>query len=180
MTVSKLDQAFTQVTQIDTFCAFCARLPLPPVTMPPDAVRAAGLDPDIWHGLGIVGLWAALDAFTERGHQRPSGTRLVDWLTCDAHVPHLPSDLAKAVRELDDMRNLYAHNFGGLADDVYFARQRNVFKRGESYRLSSDTGSSLTASPPGTPSSFGSQRLTLTLDDLQFYIKKVHAILRIF
>lgn len=164
MAVSILDQALTQVRQIETFCDFCDRLPLPPVTMPPDAVRAAGLDPDIWHGLGIVGLWATLDAFMERRHQRPSGTGWADWLTSS-----LPSHLADAVRELDDMRHLYAHNFGGVADATYFQhRQRNVFKPKPKvpYRLSSGTGSS-----------FDGQRLTLTRDDLRFYIAKIRAIL---
>jgi hypothetical protein len=166
MAVSILDQALTQVEHINTFCDFSDRLPPPPAGIPPDPLRAAGLDPDIiWHGLGIVGLWAALDAFTERRQQqqRPSGTGWADWLTSS-----LPSHLADAVRELDDMRHLYAHNFGGVADAKYFQRPRNVFKQKPKcpYRLSSGTGSS-----------FDGQRLTLTRDDLRFYIAKVCAIL---
>ena len=159
MAVSTLDQARTQVKQICTFCDFCDRLPLPPVTMPPDAVRAAGLDPDIWHGLGVVGLWAALDAFAARCS--PS-TSWADWRT------RLPQDLADAVCELEDMRNLYAHNFGGVADDVYFSPKfkRYMFKQGVPHLLSSGTGSS-----------FDGQRLTLALADLRFYIEKVSAIL---
>ena len=166
---TELNQALTQVRQIGTFCDFFDRLdlPLPPFPITQDPVRAAGLNRDIWHGLGIVGLWAALDAFRERRHpQAPGGKRRVGWLTS-----HLPQDLAAAVRELEDIRHLYAHNFGGVADDKYFRAgpqyKRYVFKQDCSHRLSSDTGSS-----------FDGKCLTLALDDLRFYISQVEAILR--
>lgn len=99
---AELDQALAQLAALETFCRFSQRLPMPPVTMPPDAVRAAGLDPDVWHGLGIVGIWAAVDAFAERrGHHR-------------SELPKVLSPrLKRAWLEIDDLRHLYAHNFGG-------------------------------------------------------------------
>jgi hypothetical protein len=48
----------------------------------------------------------------------------------------------------------------------YFERQRNVLKQGVPYWLSSNTGSS-----------FDGQRVTLTRDDLRFYIEQVRDIL---
>ena len=81
-------QALRQLDQIESFCDLCDRLPMPPVTLPADAVRAAGLDPDIWHGLGIVSLWATIDAFAERTQPKKVSGRLVDRLS-----PDLPSKL---------------------------------------------------------------------------------------
>ncbi len=49
---------------------------MPPVTLPHDPVGAAGLDPRVWYGLGLVGVWAAIDAFRER--RAPSGTKPED------------------------------------------------------------------------------------------------------
>lgn len=63
------------------------------------------------------------------------------------------------------MRDLYAHNFGGVADATYFRRQRHFFRSGMAYTLSSGQ-------------SFDGQWLQLTLDDLKFYIDKGKSILK--
>lgn len=153
-------QALKQLDQIESFCDFCDRLPLPPVTLPPDPVRAAGLDPDIWHGLGIVALWAAIDAFVERklppGISRPP----VNGLSC-----YLPPNLDLIAKELDDMRHLYAHNFAGVADTTYFERHRNCFQASTPYSLSSGNR-------------FDGHQLTLTLSDLKHYIQHTRDILK--
>lgn len=160
--MTRSSQALRQLDQIESFCDLCDRLPMPPVTLPADAVRAAGLDPDIWHGLGIVGLWATIDAFAESTQPKKVSGRLVDRLS-----PELPSKLDQIAKELDDMRNLYAHNFAGVADDTYFKPQftRNCFKASIPYTLTSGNR-------------FDGQQLTLTLNDLKHYIQHTREILK--
>jgi hypothetical protein len=45
-----------------------------PVSMPP-SVGSLGFDTPLWVGLGIVGLWAALDGFAERAKPKKAGMR---------------------------------------------------------------------------------------------------------
>jgi hypothetical protein len=156
--MTELSQALNQVNQIESFCNLCDRLPMPPVSMPPDPLRAAGLDPDIWHGLGIVGLWATIDAFSERKDKAHGG--LVERLF---RAP-LPQQLIHVAEELHDMRMLYAHNFAGVADNGYFARSRYCFKANISYDLTSGNR-------------FDGKQLTLTLNDLKHYIAQTKEIL---
>ena len=154
-------QALRQLDQIESFCDLCDRLPMPPVTLPPDPVRAAGLDPDIWHGLGIVALWAAIDAFVER--RQPPGVSggFVNRLS-----RYLPPNLDQIAKEIDDMRNLYAHNFAGVADATYFNnRPRSCFQASIPYTLTSGNR-------------FDGQQLTLTLNDLKHYIRHTREILK--
>ena len=120
---------------------------------------AQGLHPDIWHGLGIVGLWATIDAFAERENQVAG--RLVDRLSTA-----LPPNLDAVAKELDDIRNLYAHNFACVADATYFnAKPRNCFKANILYPLTSGNR-------------FDGQQLTLTLNDLKHYILHTREILK--
>lgn len=130
---------------------------MPPVTMPPDPVRAAGLEPEIWHGLGIVGLWAAIDAFVERRQPERRRGPLAVRLRAE-----LPKD--RGLAELEDMRHLYAHNFGGLADEEYFASATRYVLVPSGYTLASGTR-------------FDGTMLVLTLDDLRFYIAETRRIL---
>ena len=159
--MTELEQALRQLQQIESFCIFCDRLPIPPVTLPPNPVRAAGLDPDIWHGLGLVGLWAALDAFTER---RPGYSKSIS--LSNRLSRKLPANLERILKELEDMRHLYAHNFAGIADAQYFKpnRKRHCFQRNTTYHLRSGAY-------------FDGRRLALTLEDLRFYIKHTRDIL---
>jgi hypothetical protein len=78
---SLLDQALLQVEHVKSFCNFTIVLNIedqerrPPAhlvdvrsgpTLRPDPLLRRTFDPEIWHGLGVVGLWAAIDAFRER------------------------------------------------------------------------------------------------------------------
>ena len=159
--MTELEQALRQLQQIESFCILCDRLPMPPVTLPPDPVRAVGLDPDIWHGLGLVGLWAALDAFTERQPGYSHSLSLSNRLS-----GKLPADSEQIIKELEDMRHLYAHNFAGIADAQYFnpERKRNCFKPNTTYHLKSGA-------------CFDGGRLALTSEDLSFYIEHTREIL---
>ena len=159
MTPRQIDRtlALTQVDDIGRFVVFCARLPVPPVTMPSDPVRAGGLDPDIWHGLGVVGLWAAMDALLERCGSTGGdvSTRLSGCL---------PSTLESAAKEIDDARHLYAHNFGGEADDGYFKRPRHVLRAGVKLTLASGA-------------EFDGQRLVIRLEHLEWYVNATRQII---
>jgi hypothetical protein len=106
-----------------------AALRLIPVTMPQD-IRSH-FDVSFWVGLGTVGLWAALDAFSERAGLR---TKCGTCKSKNCIVPRFPSvqvaDLI-ALRELEDLRHLYAHNYAGEADDKYFTHKpRHVLAAG--------------------------------------------------
>lgn len=58
--------AVNQLSRLESFAQVGSSLPDPPVSMPADRLRAAGVDPDLWYGLGIVGVWATIDAFVDR------------------------------------------------------------------------------------------------------------------
>jgi hypothetical protein len=106
-----------------------------PVTMP-HALGALGFDEALWTGLGIVGLWAALDAFADRV---PLNTRCS---TCHSRscvaarfAPFAGAEQA-SLNELEDLRHLYAHNFAGQADAIYLSRRRHILLRGTRGQLS--------------------------------------------
>ena len=100
-----------------------------PVTMPRD-VGALGFDVPLWVGLGIVGLWAALDAFSERASLcRPSCPTCCMKCVPARFAAYAVGNDATSLEELDDLRHLYAHNYAGEADGQYFAsRKRHVLK----------------------------------------------------
>lgn len=155
-----LRDALGQLERIETFCVHCENLPAPPVTLPPDPVRAAGLDPEIWHGLGLVGVWAAIDAYVERKGIALRGQSLIQRLG-----ELLPQNFAAVVFEMWDLRNLYAHNFGGIADDRYFRTQRRyTLHAGQACRLI-----------PGA--AFDGERVALTLEHLRYYLERAREIL---
>jgi len=65
-------RALGMVRRVEQMCDFiehpaikAAAAGATPVTMPPE-VGALGFDIPFWAGFGTVGLWAALDAFSER------------------------------------------------------------------------------------------------------------------
>ena len=91
-------------------------------------------------GLGIVGLWASLDAFAER-------TNLTKWCpTCRGEKncvwarfePYASGDEGEVLKELQDLRHLYAHNYAGEADSKYFSRSRHVLQSDKSRQLKSN------------------------------------------
>jgi hypothetical protein len=140
-----------QFDLLERFATYSANLPPPPVPMPQDAQRAYGLDPAIYYGLGVVGVWAAIDAYAERAGKKPvvaslaNSQRLADW------------------RELDDLRNLFAHNFAGEADARYFQRAR-TFAPGTHTVLRSGAV-------------FDGQRIALEADHLRYYVAQGRLIL---
>ena len=135
-----------------------------PVTMP-SASGALGFDIPLWVGLGMVGLWAALDGFTERaalhGHKcktcrkRCMPTRF---------APYIRGNEGLSLEELEDIRHLYAHNYAGEADDEYFARKRHVLAR--------DTAVLLTCG-----AQFDGRRAQLDLSHLRMYSHTVQNLL---
>src|SRR5436190_17998553 len=92
-----------------------------PVSMPRD-VGALGFDIPLWVGLGIVSLWAALDAFAERAALARSECATCGRKGCiAARFAHsVQGNEGVILSELEDLRHLYAHNYAGEADDKYF------------------------------------------------------------
>ena len=139
-----------------------------PVSMP-RAPGALGFDIPLWVGLGTVGLWAALDAFSERaGLPNPKCT------VCGKRC--MPERFAglnmqgtdgASLKELEDLRHLYAHNYAGEADVEYFRRTRHVLK--------SDVQAQLTCGAV-----FDGRRPSLNLPHLRDYSRTVKRVLHRF
>jgi hypothetical protein len=130
------------VDRIEYLCDFIDSIKdraveLVPVTMPPD-VGSLGFDTPLWVGLGMVGLWATLDAFAERAVIPKNKCHVCGASSCVAarFAPKVSNDDYKGLRELEDIRHLYAHNYAGNADQEYFSRPRHVFARGVPTTLS--------------------------------------------
>jgi hypothetical protein len=138
-----------------------------PVTMP-RLPGALGFDIPLWVGLGTVGLWAALDAFSER-----AGLRRINCKVCKRvcvlgrFAPYAEEKETSTLGELDDFRHHYAHNFAGEADATYFNKKRHV--------LASGTTTQLTCG-----AQFNGQRLHLDLSQLRFYSRTVQNVLERF
>jgi hypothetical protein len=190
-------QAINQVNQIEKLCDFLENPTIKaavegavPVSMPPEQ-GSLGFDTPLWVGLGIVGLWAALDAFAER-----TGLQS-DCPTCGGKScirARFDSALQGNERErlslaeLEDLRHLYAHNYAGEADDEYFQtkpgreRKRHILKRGVSVKLSCGAifdGSRLSRqNTPYSPRS--NPQYALSLSDLRMYCGKARSVLERF
>lgn len=139
------------LSQVDCIAQLCDFLAHPgmrsaldasvPVSMPHD-VGSLGFDAPLWVGLGMVGLWSALDAFAER-----AGIARVKCLVCDSknclssrltNTSKLNVVDERALKEMEDVRHLFAHNYAGRADAEYFnKKKRHVLKSGVSVSLSS-------------------------------------------
>jgi hypothetical protein len=99
-----------------------------PVSMPPEA-GALGFDIPLWVGLGMVGLWAALDAHAERAGLQSKCSTCGRKCIVAAYTTKLQGAERQAFAELEDLRHLYAHNYAGVADEKYFDRRsRHVLK----------------------------------------------------
>ena len=138
------------LSQIDRIASLCDFIDHPaieaavtqslPVTMPRD-VGSLGFDAPLWVGLGAVGLWSALDAFADRMsiHQSKCGTcrRKCLWQRFNA-TGKLVGVSSQSLAELEDLRHLFAHNFGGHPDAAYLRRPRHVLSSSSAgMRLSS-------------------------------------------
>jgi hypothetical protein len=125
-----------------------------PVSMPSDANSVLKISN--WVGLGMVGLWAALDAFAERaGLTGRYPTRF----RCQGSEE-------QSLNELDDIRNLYAHNYAGEADAKYFTYTRRVLSK---------TPTTLTCG-----AQFNGRQLSLDLAHLRWYANTVRTVLERF
>lgn len=144
----KVSLGLSQVDRIAQLCDFLAHPGMQaaldhsvPVSMPHD-VGSLGFDTPLWVGLGIVGLWSALDAFAER-----AGIPTTKCLACGrssclssrlTSTSNLNVAEKQALRELEDVRHLFAHNYAGHADAVYFGKKkRHILNSGVSVTLSS-------------------------------------------
>jgi hypothetical protein len=164
------ERAIAQIKQIERACDFLENpviktaLELGVPRPVPPAPGALGFDIPLWVGLGIVGVWAALDAFAERA-ALPSSPPCP---TCGrpgcilAKFGQTPE--AASLAELEDLRHLYAHNYGGEADSEYFNRARHVLKPG--------TVVSLTCG-----AQFDGQRVQLDLPHLRGYSQSSQKVL---
>src|SRR5262245_61183253 len=152
--------AMSQVGRIKAFVNVEKNLRQPPVSMPQERIRAAGIEPELWCGLGIVGLWAAIDAFGERIIGTPGGGLSRFAKRAPAHT--------QVLEELDDLRSLFAHNFAGIADRTYLSHsQRKCLKPSKPYLFSCGLR-------------FGGnegERVVLTLDHLTYYATQAEQIL---
>jgi hypothetical protein len=154
--------AMNQLARLESFGSVQASLPQPPVSMPPDPFRAAGIDPGLWSGLGIVGIWAAMDALGERAN-RPKGGLLQRFGG--------PRKYDNALEELDDLRNLFAHNFAGIADREYLDHPK---------RRRLKLGFPCTLGCGYQFQGLDGEQITLTLHHLAYYIEKARQILTSF
>jgi hypothetical protein len=97
-------------------------------------------------------VWAAVDAFGERVGRPIGKTRL-------------PGQLQLSWDEIDDLRNLYAQNFGGIADDTYLAnKKRHFLKTSMPYTFTSGVH-------------FDGVQVNLRPEDLEYYISQAKTIL---
>jgi hypothetical protein len=155
--------ALEQLSRLESFANVESNLAEPPVSMPRDRIRAAGVDPELWYGLGIVGVWAVMDAFAERKPLPKGNLRQRFGDKGDA-------TRAAILDELDDLRHLFAHNFAGVADHTYLAvheKQRRRLREGQPYSLSCGYQFNGVIG----------ERVTLTLTHFRYYITQARGIL---
>ena len=165
--------ASSQVARIAGLCNFLdhpamqSALDQIPITMPRD-VGAFCFETRLWVGLGMVGLWSALDAFAERVPLHSSKCTV-----CGGKC--LPSRLSSTgkvdpafqapLNELEDVRNLFAHNFAGQADSLYFSRARHAMNSGVPSTFSSGA-------------TFDGVNLSFSSGNLRYYAEQSHEVLR--
>ena len=169
----EFSQAVSQIKRVGGVCDFLDSDAIKeaaerhvPRTMPP-TVGGLNFDISLWMGLGVVGLWAALDAYAERTSM-PERTCDVCGRKC------LPANFTQngkltqrqvaCVEDLEDLRNLFAHNFAGQTDPTYFERERHVLTEGINSALSSGA-------------KFESGRVTMTVEHLRYYVNLSEEIL---
>jgi len=133
--------AVEQVNRIEKLCDYLeenkAALDALPASMPADEPGSRGLDITLWVGLGTVGLWGALDAFAERAGLKAQ-CRICDRkCIVEAYKSKFQetSDEKRCFEDLEDLRHLYAHNYGGNADEMYLKLKRHVLQEGVRERL---------------------------------------------
>jgi hypothetical protein len=140
-----------------------------PTTMP-RSPGALGFDIPLWVGLGIVGLWAALDGFADRANMKKPKCPTCERKLCipSRFARYTQGNEKQSLEELEDLRHLYAHNYAGEADDQYFqVRKRHILKSGVATTLTCGT-------------TFNGNRAHLDLPDLRMYSDTVKRVLERF
>jgi hypothetical protein len=164
------------LSQVDRIASLCDFLDHPgmktavdnsvPVSMPHE-VGSLGFDTPLWVGLGMVGLWSALDAFAER-----AGIQKTNCKACGRNclssrllsTSKLNAAHEQPLNELEDVRHLFAHNYAGRADAEYFKKNRHELKSGVSVSLSSGA-------------KFDGASISLTVAHLRYYAGQAREII---
>lgn len=166
--------AVNQVERIAQLCDFLEQPALLevikisiPVTMPAD-IGSLGFDTGLWVGFGLVGLWSALDAFAERSRIQNFRCAVCKRKGCLAsrltNTGKVDATAVVILRELEDLRHLFAHNFAGHADQAYFGMRRHAFQSSHPTTLSSGAA-------------FDGSRVNLSAHHLHYYAKQSRAVL---
>ena len=169
---SNVSLGLSQVDRIEQLCDFLAHPGMQaaldhsvPVSMPHD-VGSLGFDTPLWVGLGIVGLWSALDAFAQRAGIPATKCPACDGLNCLSSRLTSTSKLnaadERALKELEDVRHLFAHNYAGRADAMYFTRKNG--KKWKRHVLDSRVSVSLSCG-----AMFDGENISLTGTHLRYY-----------
>jgi hypothetical protein len=166
-------RALDVVRRIEMMCDF---IELPAIktaaeqTVPypvPKSVGALGFDIPFWVGFGMVGLWAALDAFAERAAlPRKLCASCEKRCLAERFASYAQENDSEMLKELEDIRHLYAHNYAGEADDEYFSPKhpRHVLQLDVPVQLSCG-------------GQFNGKRLLLDLRQLREYSRTVRDVL---
>jgi hypothetical protein len=166
-------QAITMIKRIEMLCDFMENpavvkavqdaIPFTGITRDPGAL---GFDIPQWAGLGTVGIWAALDAYAERADLPRDQCPICDRRSCISKrfENYIGDDESDSIAELEDIRHLYAHNFGGDADAEYFRRDRHVLSSGVQRQMTCG-------------GQFNGQQLRLDMSCLRFYSGKAQKLL---
>ena len=167
-------RALDIVQRVENLCDFVEHpaireaLKAVPTSMPRD-LGSFRFEAPLWVGFGIVGLWAALDAFADRAglpcRKCPTCLQCCLPQRFDGHTRGTEID---ALQELDDLRHLYAHNYAGEVDIEYEKRRRrHVLIRGQATDLT-------------VGARFDGQWIPLNLDHLRQYAGVARAVLQRF
>ena len=127
---------------------------------------ALGFNTPLWVGLGIVGIWAALDAFAERGAQRCASCDRSSCIQERFRFRALGNEEI-ILGELDDFRHLYAHNCAGRTDATYFTKKRHVLAEGATAQLTCGA-------------QFNGEQLHLQIPQLKYYASAAQSLLERF
>jgi len=173
-----VSKALEQVDRVSGICRFFEDPAIKgaieeavPCTMPQTA-GGLGFDVPIWMGLGVVGLWSALDAFLDRaGFSRKAKCTVCDRANCVFGRFETSGKFAanriSFLKEVEDLRHLHAHNFAGHVDTGFRNRKRHL--------------PDAFMSPPQTALSSGAQfdgrSLVLNVSHLRYYCDRATEIL---
>jgi hypothetical protein len=103
------------------------------------------------------------DIFAQRSPRNHEGKTA--WLRFNGHLQN--DEERASFAEIEDIRHLYAHNFAGHADKLYFCRRRHVLALGKPTALISG-------------GQFNGERLQLDLPHLRFYSQAAQKVLNRF